>query len=229
MKKSFHTITILAMFLFGCGPSHFLLYKSSSATIPPNAVIGVVVQTDLASSSNNSCATLMTAALVRKGFVVKTTSPSELLPSELINELKTRPEQRQSFINNILSSVGGDGKFKGDKNVWTELLSLNDIKDSKQRYIDITSFENQLLKDWGVDYILQIIPSGGADFEFTVRVVRVKDRAIIFTLYFSADTHTVANINITKDITATEDATNTRTYHLIQVFEEIATHLNPNL
>jgi hypothetical protein len=230
----FKKLTLVSLVVLFCNcTNHFLLYQTGSGNLSAHGTsskpsIGVVVRDEFNSSSDNAYSKLMAAALIRRGFIVKTVSSTELLPKDFYDNLKTDPQKKQSAISNILSSIGGTAKFKGDKSAWEELFGLNDIKDTKVRATDLIDLENILLKNWSVNYIVQIVPSKGAEFEFSISVVRVVDRAIVFTLYVSADAASIdIEGNKIEGLEVSEEAKMTSTIRLIHLFDKISNNLHP--
>lgn len=181
-------VVAVSISLLGC--ASFLQRTARTHTIQSGAEIGIVFD----GGEDRTFRGFMTSALISKGYSVKVLNPYTLLGSELKPLIK--PYQEFSLLPELSMSIGksSSGQLEGSAGMMEELITSNDIIDSKERANDLFELSNIFSTKINVDYLL-IVSSAGGVTDLQVELVDLKTREVVFTYILKANSQgLVANI-----------------------------------
>jgi hypothetical protein len=191
-QKVLLSAAVFSLFIAGC-TSHVIM-QAKSSPMPAGSTIGVLIDLPWGQSTNNDLASFMTAALIKKGYHVKSINPSDLIPQGVWGRISNSKDQdkRYAFISAVVSMVENGGRLKGNKEMWNKLMSVNEIKEANMRFGDLNALVDEFIKRWDTEYIMFVVPalnkvSSINPYEYTIKVLRIKDRETIFVYYIKSN------------------------------------------
>lgn len=175
-------IAVLCGILCSCGGS-YAMRTQLAATVPREMGIGVVVYDETAKgggllkgpsgpSAEHPLASIFSAYLIEKGFPVKTMDLDQLVPAKLQEDVLPPAEYT---VHQDRSNQVGSAPNQGN-------LVKND---AAGHLADVSMLIDAIPEKWGVAHLLVVYKLGA--YSYTARVVRLADRAVVFTFMFDGN------------------------------------------
>jgi hypothetical protein len=217
----------LALLLCTCTPH--ISMQAKAMPVPAGATIGVLVDLPWGQSTNNDLAAFMSAALIKKGFHVKSINPNDLIPQGVWGRISNDQDKRYAFIEALATMIQNGGKLKGDKEMWKKLMEVNEIKEASLRFTDLNALVDEFIKRWDTEFIMFITPSFNAKtytinpHDYLVKVLRIKDRETIFVYYIqSNESNFQEKIPSPGDVEVSFESKNSTEFKMIKFCSYIA-------
>lgn len=225
-------LLIAASILLFCN-CKYMVYETSAVSLPTGSTIGILVDLPWGGqSSNNDLTTFMSTALVKRGYVVKSINPSDLIPQSIAGSIYSRVDEKYAFMEEFVKMIATNkAKISGNKEFWQSLMEVNETKESTMRFFDLNNLVDDFIKRWNTDYIMFITPyidiKGVVKTELLVRIVEIKNREVIFASYFKFDNFKF-NKKVPNPKIARSKASSLRrdnTYKMIKMCEYLSSKL----
>jgi|WetSurMetagenome_2_1015567.scaffolds.fasta_scaffold144190_2 hypothetical protein len=172
-----------------CAPH--IVMQAKSAGIAQGSTIGVLVDLPWGQSTKSDLASFMTAALMKNGYHIKNINPEDLIPQGIWGRICNDGDKRYAFLSAVAAMIENSGKMTGDKDMWSKLIQINEIKEASMRFGDLNTLVDEFIKRWDTEYIMFIIPKfsklGLNPHEYMVKILRIKDRETVFVYYIKSN------------------------------------------
>ncbi len=184
-KNTILTIATIAWFsLCLCGCAKFTSRGARIDKMPAGGSIAItVIKPDNKSSELTALEAYLTAALVGKGYSVRTLR-LEMLASEMLLK-RIFPDGSYSTSKALANGLQRGGEIEAEPEFVEKLLNRNEVIDGESRLEALARLTKKVPEAWGVDYILVVHQFDV--YGFASYVVHLPDRKVINAFVISAN------------------------------------------